>query len=173
MAHLVKCTICNQTFDRDKIEYVKTSARRYAHLACQKKENGMLSEEEDARLKIYEYTKNLFKSHYNKLRIDSQLSKIMKENTNYTYSGILKSLIYWYEVRHGDVEKSYYGLGIIPYIYDQAYQYYYSIWAAQQSNKDKDINDYISTQDTVVRISTPKRVPFVKERHFSLLEEDS
>ena len=75
-------------------------------------------------------------------------------------------------MRHGDVEKSYYGLGIVPYIYDQAYQYYYAIWTAQQSNKDKDINEYIS-EETVVRITVPKRIPFIKERHFNLLEEES
>ena len=83
----------------------------------------------------------------------------MKENKNYTYSGIYKSIVYWYEVKHGDVEKSYYGLGIVPYIYEQAYQYYYNIWLAQQNNKDKDIADYIPSQETIIRIRTPKRVP--------------
>lgn len=173
MAHFVKCTICDQTFDRDKIEFVKTSARRYAHLSCYQQEQGELSEDEKSRLKIYEYTKNLFKNNYNKLRIDTQLKKIMKEYPKFTYSGILKSLIYWYEVRHGDVEKSYYGLGIVPYIYEQAYQYYYAIWSAQQANKDKDISDYVPMEETVVRIAMPKRVPFIKERHFNLLEEES
>lgn len=169
--HRVKCTLCGETFDRDKIEFIETSPRRYAHLTCHLKKNGKLTEEENARLKIYEYTKNLFKNNYNKTRIDNHLSKLMKENTNYTYSGILKSLIYWYEVRHGDVEKSYYGLGIIPYIYEQACQYYYAIWVAQQNNKNKKIEDYVS-QEKIVKIITPKRVPFIKERHFNLLEEE-
>lgn len=168
--HRVKCTICGETFDRDRIEFVQISSRRYAHLTCHLKENGELTEEENARLKIYEYTKNLFKNNYNKARIDNHLSKLMKENVNYTYSGILKSLIYWYEVRHGDVEKSYYGLGIVPYIYEQAYQYYYAIWVAQQNNKDKKVEDYVS-QERVIKIVTPKRVPFIKERHFNLLDE--
>ena len=34
MAHNVKCVICNKTFDRDKIQAVKVSARRYAHHSC-------------------------------------------------------------------------------------------------------------------------------------------
>ena len=168
--HQVKCSICGQTFDRDKIEFVKTSSRRYAHLTCHLRTKGELTEEENARLKIYEYTKNLFKANYSKAKIDSHLTKLMNENKNYTYSGILKSLIYWYEVRHGDVEKSYYGLGIVPYIYEQAYQYYYSIWLAQQNNKDKKVEDYVSNEK-VVKIKTPKRVPFIKERHFNLLDE--
>ena len=172
MSHYVKCTICNQSFDRDKIEFVKTGARRYAHLSCKQRQDGTISEEDNARIKIYEYTKNLFKANYNKPRIDNQLNRMMKEQTNYTYSGILKSLIYWYEVRHGDVEKSHYGLGIIPYIYEQAYQYYYSIWLAQQNNENKKIEDYISSDVTVVKIVTPKRVPFIKERHFNILNEE-
>lgn len=169
--HPVKCSICGETFDRDKIEFVKTAARRYAHLTCHLKEKGELTEEENSRLEIYEYTKKLFKNNYNKVRIDNHLNKIMKENSNFTYGGILKSLIYWYEVRHGDVEKSYYGLGIVPYIYEQAYQYYYSIWLAQQNNKDKKVEDYVSSEQ-VITIVTPKRVPFIKERHFNLLKEE-
>ena len=168
--HRVKCSICGETFDRDKIEFVQTSSRRYAHLTCHLREKGELSEEENSRLKIYAYTKNLFKNNYNKTKIDNHLAKLIKENPNYTYSGIFKSLVYWYEVRHGDVEKSYYGLGIVPYIYEQAYQYYYSIWAAQQNNKDKKIEDYVA-KETVVKIVTPKRIPFIKERHFNLLDE--
>ena len=172
MSHYVKCPICNETFDRDKIEFVKISSRRYAHLTCYQKKEGTLSEEDNARLKIYEYTQNLFKSNFNKMRIDNQLNRIMKEHPTYSYSGILKSLIYWYEVRHGDVEKSHYGLGIIPYIYEQAYQYYYAIWKAQQNNEDKKIEDYIPSKVTVVKIVTPKRVPFIKERHFNILTEE-
>ena len=34
MAHNVTCTICQGRFDRDKVEYVQTGARRYAHAAC-------------------------------------------------------------------------------------------------------------------------------------------
>lgn len=34
MAHVVKCTICGQKFDRDNKLYVKTSGNRYAHAEC-------------------------------------------------------------------------------------------------------------------------------------------
>ena len=34
MAHYCICTVCNQRFDRDKVQAVKSSARRYAHLRC-------------------------------------------------------------------------------------------------------------------------------------------
>ena len=34
MAHLVKCTVCGKQFDRDKIQAVRSGARRYAHYSC-------------------------------------------------------------------------------------------------------------------------------------------
>ena len=34
MAHMVKCTVCGESFDRDKIQAVKSGARRYAHYTC-------------------------------------------------------------------------------------------------------------------------------------------
>ena len=49
MAHMVKCSICECNFDRDKIEFVKTSTRRYAHASCYNEKNGQLSEEDSYR----------------------------------------------------------------------------------------------------------------------------
>ena len=34
MAHYVICSICGKRFDRDKVQAVKSSARRYAHQSC-------------------------------------------------------------------------------------------------------------------------------------------
>ena len=34
MAHMVICTVCGKRFDRDKIQAVKSGARRYAHQSC-------------------------------------------------------------------------------------------------------------------------------------------
>ena len=59
---------------------------------------------------------------------------------------------------------------IVPYIYDQAFRYYYSLWEAQQINNDKDIEVYIP-KVKVVRIPRPK--PKNKKRNlFSFLDED-
>ena len=34
MAHIVKCAVCGNKFDRDKVQAVKVGARRYAHYSC-------------------------------------------------------------------------------------------------------------------------------------------
>ena len=169
--HPVKCSICNETFDRDKVETVKTSTKRYAHKSCYDKQQGTLSEEEKMKMRIFEYTRILFKENYNKKRIETQLAKIMKDNVEYTYSGVYKTLIYWYEVKHGDIEKSNFGLGIVPYIYQDAFRYYKALWETQQRNSNKNIADFIPKQN-VVKIRNPQRQPLKKERHFNLLEEE-
>lgn len=34
MAHIVKCKICGERFDRDIESYVRCGAKRYAHAHC-------------------------------------------------------------------------------------------------------------------------------------------
>ena len=164
--HRVKCSICGEYFDRDRIEFVATSARRYAHKSCYDKKQDNSSEETRHKQLIFDYTLKLFGSHFNKKRIELQLKKIMKENAFFTYSGIYKTLVYWYEVRRGDVEKSHYSIGIVPYIYKDAYNYYYNIWLAQQANADKNI-EVFKPKEKIVVIKNPVRKPKIKRNIFS------
>ena len=165
MAHRVKCSICQSTFDRDKEEFVMTSARRYAHKACYERQQENLDGEEKARKEILEYTKKLFKENFNKVKIETQMEKMVREK-KYNYSGILKTLVYWYEVKNGDVEKSHYSIGIVPYVYQDAYNYYYNIWLAQQANAGKNI-EIFKPKEKIVVIKNPVRTPKTKRKIFS------
>ena len=82
---------------------------------------------------------------------------------------MLKALKYFYEIKHNDISKSNNGIGIIPYIYQDAYNYYFSLWQAQQKNK-VDINKYIPQEIEVV-IPSPKR-KITKKKIFSFLDKD-
>lgn len=164
MAHRVKCSICGSTFDRDKEEFVATSTRRYAHKLCYDRQQNNLSEEEKSKEEIFKYLQRLFKENYNKVKIETQLNKMIKEK-NYNYSGVLKTLKYWYEVKNGDVEKSHYSIGIVPYVYQDAYNYYYNIWLAQQANADKNI-EVFKPKEKVVVIKNPVRKPKKVRRNF-------
>ena len=70
-----------------------------------------------------------------KLKDDYILPKYMKQISqyekeyNYSYSGMLKALKYWYEVRKNPINTDR-GVGIIPYVYKNAYDYYYALWQA-------------------------------------------
>lgn len=141
MAHIVTCPYCHKKFDRDKIEFVQISAKRYAHPKCyQEKENNKTQEEKD-REELESYIIKLFKEPYLNARIKKQIKDFQAEY-KYTYSGMLKTLIYWYEVKGNSIEKANGGIGIIPYVYKDALNYYYSLYLAAIANEGKEITGY-------------------------------
>lgn len=87
----------------------------------------------------------------------------------YTYSGMLKALIYFYEVKGNNKNKANGGIGIIPFIYKDAYNYYYNLWIIQQSNKDKNVIDYVPKLKEI-KIPIPKKEPR-KRSVFTFLDE--
>jgi hypothetical protein len=69
---------------------------------------------------------------------------------------MLKALIYFYEIKGGSVEEAHGGVGIIPFIYQDAYNYYYNLWLANQKNQNKELNKYIP-KTIEIKISAPQR----------------
>ena len=137
MAHICKCAICGEQFDRDKIQAVKHGARRYSHYTCEP--DGELvpleiKPQEDPDLKkLKDYISLKYGNKANWALINKQI-KDFHENKKYSYSGMLKSLIYFLEVKHNTLEKSNGGIGIVEYTYNDAYQYYLDIFMAQQKS---------------------------------------
>ena len=85
------------------------------------------------------YIKKLFKEDYLNAKIRKQIRDFRKEY-QYTYSGMLKTLYWWYEIKGNSIDLAQGGIGIIPFIYDDALKYYYSIFMAQTINENKEIN---------------------------------
>lgn len=169
MSHYVKCSICGERFDRDKVECVMTGARRYAHLSCTEKTETQIQKEIEDRKKLEEYILKLFNLEKLTPRIIKQIEKYIKTN-EFTYSGILKSLIYWHDVKGNDTSKSNEGIGIVEYIYDDAKKYFYEIWKINQLNKELEKNEVITKTNTVI-IKTP--IAIGKKRHsIHFLEEE-
>lgn len=136
MAHMVKCTVCGKQFNRDKIQAVKTSARRYAHYSCfPEGELVPLETVDEDLIKLEEYTAELLGEDYNPARVKKQI-KDFKENYDYSYSGMLKTLIWFYEIKGNSKEKANGGIGIIPFVYKDALNYYYSLYLAQIANEE-------------------------------------
>ncbi len=169
MAHIVTCVYCKKKFDRDKIPFVQISQRRYAHKECSEQENQRLFKEEADKIALENYIIQLLKLEYITPRIRKQLNTY-QEQYGYTYSGMHKALIYFYEIKGNSVEKANGGVGIIPYVYQDAYNYYYALWEAQQANKDKNIETYIPVEE-VVRIPVPQR-KLKKRKLFTFLDEE-
>lgn len=152
--HIVKCPKCGERFDTQVIQAVKVSARRYGHATCYPDLTDFipLGPKADPDLqKLKDYIKKIFGDKARWPLINKQIKKYKEEN-NYSYSGMLKSLVYFYEIKGNSIEKSNYSIGIIPYCYQDSYNYYYSLYMAEEANKNKSL----ITQIKEIIIKPPK-----------------
>ncbi len=165
--HYVICKVCGKRFDRDVVQAVKASARRYAHQTCLPTgEIVPLPQVDSDLVKLEEYIEKLLGKEYNRARVKKQIKDFIEEN-HYSYSGILKSLVYFYEIKGNSIEKANGGIGIVPFVYNQARDYYYSLWVAQQQNQDK----VFENKEKEVIIKEPRKKGLFK-KFFSLGDED-
>ena len=156
-------------FDRDKEPFKQISERRYAHLTCAIAAENEKSQAEKDKEDLENYIMDLLGEEFISPRVRKQINNYI-ETYNFTYSGMKKALVYFYEVKGNDKSKANGGIGIIPYVYRDAYNYYYSIWLANQKNEDKIVTNY-KPIIREVRIPPPQLKPR-KRRLFSFFEED-
>lgn len=164
--HWVICVHCNERFDASKEEYVKIG-RRYAHAKCAAQKEKEKTQEEKDKEALESYIKELFHYEILPLKVKRQIEEYVKEY-NYTYSGILKSLVFYYSIKHGDIKKANGGIGIVPYVYQEAYNYYFSIWEANQRNAG--VENY-KPEVIEYRIKDPKPRP-KRRKLFSFLDRE-
>lgn len=171
--HIVKCKYCGMQFDASLEPFVKIS-NRYAHKACSDQFEANKTEEERNKEELEKYIKELFSYKTIPQVVYKQMKEYVEVN-KYTYTGILKSLKFYYEVKHGDKEKAHGRIGIVPYIYEDAKQYYFAIWQAQQENASRIEalpQQNITIPTVTVTITSPARKPLKHKRKlFAFLEE--
>lgn len=164
---LVTCPFCKEKFNREKEEYVQVASRRYAHPQCYQKS----IEEAEKNAQDYHtltlFIRNLFKLEYLTPLIEKQI-KDLQEKNNYSYMGILKSLIYFYRVQGNSTDKSNGGIGIVPFVYDKAISYFDELEKIKQNNKDK----IFKNEKEILVIPTPKLHKRNRHTPFSFLMED-
>ena len=168
--HYVKCLYCNKQFDRDVEPTKQVSSRRYAHIKCWEEHQANMTQEERDIEAFYNYTKNLFGEDYNYILTKKLAEKYVKEN-NFTYSGMLKTLKWYYEKEGNSIEKSNGSIGILPYIYQQALNYYYALYQAQLINKEKDLSNFMLPKERVIIIESPRT--YTRPPHMWLEEEEN
>lgn len=135
--HIVKCRCCKQSFDAqpetENSLWMMRSRGWYYHLQCYndwvKKKNDVHTQADEEMWldAVWQYLKHNLRiitgekdSEYLKIKNqwDSQLKK------GYTPKGIYFTILYFYEIQKGDPSKSRGGIGIVPYIYGEATQYW-------------------------------------------------
>lgn len=170
--HMVKCPICGETFDANVEPYVMVSNnRRYAHKKCYNETKDKEDKIKNDKLVLENYIKELFGYKTLPEKVNRQIKQYIKDK-NYSYSGIYKTLKYWFDVKNGDIAKANGGIGIVPYVYDEAFLYWRGIWEARERNKEKILYE-TSVQVQEVHILPPKRKPMKHFRKlFTFLEEE-
>ena len=95
---MVKCIYCGEQFDRNAEAFVAVTSRRYAHKACHDKVQGEKTQDE----KDYEELCNYIKKKFNMQSISSKITRQItdyRKQYNFTYSGMLKALTWWFDVK--------------------------------------------------------------------------
>jgi hypothetical protein len=162
----VICAYCKKPMSRKDDDCVMVGNGKYVHKECQALE---AQREKTDQEKLEAYIKELFNVPYIEPRVKAQIKKYAEEY-NYTYSGMQKALYYHYEIKGGDKSKAHGGIGIVPYVYQDAYNYHYNLWLAQQKNKDIKIELYTPK---IKEITIPRPQRKVKRRQlFEFLDEE-
>lgn len=124
---MVKCPVCQQEFNR--LDNTIASVRyrnRWHHESCYNdriaKEDKELIDSEE-RAKLHETICKIFNYTSPGPRIHTQIAKFQKE-LGYSYDEIKKALEYFYIIQNGDTKKSKGGIGIVPYVMDDALNYF-------------------------------------------------
>lgn len=162
----VTCAYCGKPMSKKDTDCILVDNGKYAHSACKEIEE---TREKTDKEKLEEYIKQLFNISYIDPAIRRQIKKYTEEY-NYTYSGIHKALYYFYEIKNGDLSKANNRISIVPYVYKDAYNYFYSLWLAKQKNKDVEIKLY-TPKIKEVTISRPER-KIKKRKLFSFLDKE-
>jgi hypothetical protein len=166
----VKCPGCNTYFYREEEAHIVIK-NRYWHRKCYEERQQKDAASAQAIIDLENYICKLFSIEYIDARIRKQI-KDMVERYHYTYSGIQGTLVYFFEIKRNSLDKANGGIGIVPYVYDEAKKYYETIFYAQQLNKDKDINSFITEEKTII-IQPPEAIRrnSLKEINLDFLEE--
>ena len=162
------CFWCHKAIEIDnpKVIPMPELPNRYVHIECSKKH----PENDLEKLMIYIIQLYKLKENYIPPAQMKQVTQYEQEY-EFTYSGMLKALKYWYEVKKNPLDINR-GIGIIPYIYKQAKEYYYALYLSDLQNQQiKNYNEFIP-KDIEVKIKPPER-KIQKRNLFSFLDEDN
>lgn len=169
--HMVKCAVCGQSFDTNSIQAVRHGKNRYAHLTCEPNNKNLIEmiqkEVEPKELtELKRYISDLFgSSNVNWALVMKQIKQFVDKD-GYSYSGIQKSLKYFYEIKKNPKDRAYTsGLAIVPFCYKNAYDYYYDLFLAKQNLEEKSF----TTKEEVIVIQPP-HMRGLKQKLFDLGE---
>lgn len=129
-----QCRICHYPIDVKKevenIDWIQPSRGWYYHRICYDTWKAAPATDEEWIMMIFDFLARDLKVSYNYHLCKAQIEKFWKEN-KINPKGIYFTLRYFYEVKHNAWEKGHGGLGIVPWVFDEAKNY----WIIQEQKK--------------------------------------
>ncbi len=135
------CRVCKQEVDKSKDDWIMPSKNWYYHKTCygKFKDGKEIKKDEDYTQLIFDYIARDLKVSYDYYKIKAQINNFMKNGM--TCKGILFTLKYYYD-RNGKEywDRGYGGIGIVPYYYKEATEYWTNIENMRQGSCEQFIN---------------------------------
>ena len=110
----VKCAFCqSETNKVEKTEAIRIDEKNF-HPLCAKKYQD--------KKELCDTICRIFKFKMPGPRNNAYISKFIGEGM--TYKGMTNALVYFYDIKKNSIEKSNNGIGIIPWVYEEAQKYF-------------------------------------------------
>ena len=146
------CCYCKKDLNIKTEKYVLIG-NRYAHKKCH--EEGAPNEIK-AINDIYNYLAKEVCIKVDYMKMKSQRRNFLKQNKSATDEGILNTLKYYYGIQKGSATKAQGGIGIVPYLYEEAQAYYKNIDKKKEKIK-KGIEKQLDLDKVIVKITKPEK----------------
>lgn len=156
------CEFCHKAVPND--EAVKLSGDRFAHAECHSKSESQNKSDYD---KLFEYIMAVYDESFVNPAKQKAIEKMIKDHS-FTHSGIHGTLVYLYEILKKRPQDSNY-LGIVPWYYTEAKEYFTNKAKVSAENAKKDIENYKPKQ---IKVKTREREREVQRKRFSVLDEE-
>ncbi len=117
----VKCPYCESFFRRSEEEFTYHK-NRYWHKQCYTNSIQQAKSATQDKKDLHAYIEYILNK-----KIDARIQKQIKtfiEEYGYKYKGIQLTLEYFFEIKGNPVSKAQGGIGIVPYVYEEAKNYY-------------------------------------------------
>lgn len=114
----------------------------------------LTEEESKQKRSLISYIEELFGEKAN-AKTYTQIKNLMRDYPYFTYVGLEQSIRFFYEIKENPITNQ--GLGIVPYVYDQAQEYFKNLGEVQSYNASiSNVNELYAHKK--VRIAPPKIV---------------
>ncbi len=144
----VKCPVCLDYFKKEDVEFVKHK-NRYYHKKCFEGKHA----EEAEKQKLVDYIEKLLHKKLD-YKIRNQLNNYCLKN-KFTYQQIYNALFYFYEIKNNSIAKANGGIGIVPYVVDEADEYFKT-----KEHKATQVNNVNPiTEQRIITITDPANRP--------------